>query len=141
MRPYRILVTGSRNWNDLNRLEQALHEHINELMRTGEADRFVIVHGDCPSGADRMAAELAARTPHVTAEAHPADWGKHGKSSGFVRNQEMVNLGADILFAFIKDDSRGATHTLNLAIEAGMPLAVYRDYSPDYQRPRELDLA
>lgn len=139
MKTVRILVTGSRDWTDRHKVEQELHDYASDRWREG-ANSFVIVHGACPTGADLYAAEWARRSQHVTPEPHPAEWNKHGKAAGFVRNKTMIDLGADILFAFIRNDSRGATHTLNLAIEAGMPLAVYREYSPDYQQHRELDL-
>ena len=118
MSTYRILVTGSRTWKD----EQAVYRALAEVVREIPAEREVtIVHGACPQGADQMAHEWA-RGYGTTIEAHPAKWVEHGKRAGFVRNAEMVNLGADVCLAFIRDGSRGATHTADLAEKAGIPV-------------------
>lgn len=113
---YRILVTGSRIWDD----EQAVWKALAEAVRDVPADREVtIVHGACPNGADRIAHEWACGFG-ATIEAHPADWVRLGKRAGFARNAEMVKLGADVCLAFIRDSSRGATHTAGLAEKAGI---------------------
>lgn len=109
----RILITGSRDWDDRDRLWGALNEAASEHGVT-------LVSGACPSGADLMAEEWAECQPDVTIERHPAEWDKYGKSAGFRRNAEMVNLGADICLAFVRNGSRGATHTANLAQKAGI---------------------
>ena len=85
----------------------------------------MLVHGDCPRGADRMAREWAAKN-EVKEERHPADWNTLGKRAGFVRNTEMVNLGANVVYAYIRNNSRGATHTATLARDAGIPVVIRR---------------
>lgn len=128
MKPYRILITGSRDWRD----EDLIRHQLTRVWLTVEGP-FVVVHGACPSGADWMASDwvanmLEAEMGDVREEAHPANWrpgGKLDRSAGFRRNAEMVALGADICLAFIKDGSRGASHTASLAEKAGIPTRRY----------------
>lgn len=95
----------------------------------------VLVSGACPTGADRIAEDFAEKVG-LPIERHPAEWNKHencwcrdhSKRCGFAgprRNKEMVDLGADICVGFVKNNSRGATGTLKLAEEAGIPTRRY----------------
>lgn len=111
----RILITGSRDWTDYVAIEQALKVY-------GDEDS-IIVHGACPTGADDMADDIA-RELGWAVERHPAEWYKNGKydnRAGFIRNSEMVDLGASLCLAFIKNDSRGATMCAKLAMGTGIP--------------------
>ena len=118
MKPYRILVTGSRDWSDRDTIWRALGDTVAPVPVDRE---LVIVHGHCPRGADAMA-DVWARKYGATIERHPANWQLEGKRAGFIRNARMVNLGADVALAFIKDGSRGASHTARLAEQAGIPV-------------------
>jgi hypothetical protein len=113
----RILVTGSRDWEDRDTLWGALNNTASQVGVT-------LVHGDCPTGADHMAQEWAECQPDVTVERYPADWSE-GKSAGPRRNRVMVDLGADVCLAFIKDASRGASMTARWAEEAGIKTIRY----------------
>lgn len=119
---YRILVTGSRDWLSAARLYRVLDEVL------AEHGSLILVHGACPSGADKMADNWAGNVHYfggqaaVTREPHPADWAAHGRAAGFRRNAEMVALGADLCLAFIRNGSRGATHCADLAEKAGIPV-------------------
>lgn len=130
----RVLITGSRNWGDWN----TIAEELSNL----PAGSNTLISGACPTGADRMA-EQVAEILGWQIERHPADWKTHGKRAGFLRNAEMVASGADLCLAFIQPcnkiscpdgpaphDSHGAAQTVKLATEAGIRTAVHRRRFP-----------
>ena len=111
----RILVTGSRTWADATTIAAVLRR-----WRTPDA---VLVHGGA-RGADRIAARIW-RARGLPTEEHPADWPRHGRAAGPIRNQQMVQAGADVCLAFIQDHSRGATDCATAAEYAGIPTHRY----------------
>lgn len=113
---FRILVTGSRDWDDWETFSDALHQHI-----YGNAGKYItIIHGGCPTGADYFASHLAKQlTPgRSSEEVHRAEWEKHGRAAGPIRNREMVDSGFDVCLAFIKNNSKGATGCAKMAEKA-----------------------
>lgn len=101
-------------------------------VEAGSPADAVLVSGASPKGADRMCEEVWAYNG-LTVERHPAQWTVHDdgcpawhhglescRRAGFRRNADMVNLGADLCVAFIRDGSAGATSTANLARQAGI---------------------
>jgi len=89
----RILVCGGRKYGDRYAVAMAL-----AYLAKGRED-VTLVHGDC-RGADRLAAKVA-RDWGWKVEPHPADTKRYGSPQAFhVRNQEMVDAGADLLVAF-----------------------------------------
>jgi len=109
----RVLVTGSREWADSARIAEAL------ASAKAYYGSIVVVHGDCPTGADRLAQEWAD-SEGVPTERHPADWRAYGKAAGPVRNQEMVDLGAVVCLAFPLGTSRGTWDCMRRARRAGI---------------------
>ena len=130
----RILVTGSRDWEDRLAVYRVLNQTCEEFGLNYKPDEYgntmpdpskvTIVHGACPTGADLWADEWCIGN-FFEAERHPAEWDKFGKRAGFRRNAEMVSLGADVCLAFIKNSSKGATMTADLAEKAGIPVTRY----------------
>ena len=122
----RILITGSRDWTDIDKITEVLR---GAWIVGGHRDDIVLVSGSCRTGADAIAEEVWDRQGFPI-EPHPADWSL-GKQAGFVRNAEMVSLGADVCFAFIKNGSKGATMTANLAEKALIPTFRFTEASDD----------
>jgi hypothetical protein len=122
---YRVLVTGSRTWDDP---EAVVFELAGLSLQHAP---IVVIHGKARDGADRFA-HLAAQALAVREEPHPADWAKHNRRAGMIRNAEMVKAGADVCLAFIMPcrlascdrgdphGTHGATHCADLAEKAGI---------------------
>lgn len=115
----RILITGSRFWGDVHTIRRAILEHIGDL----DPREVTIVHGNA-AGADSLAAYVAECFV-ANEEAHPADWRTRDKAAGPIRNQKMVDLGADVCLAFPEEGSRGTWDCVKRAKEAGIPVHVY----------------
>lgn len=126
----RILVTGSRDWKASYIVTKAINEFIIDrcgiIPEIDGLDDVVVVHGACPTGVDKIADDYCKRLLRygIHIERHPAQWRKPNgtvdKSAGFRRNKEMVDMGANVCLAFIKNQSRGASHTAKLAEAAGI---------------------
>jgi len=110
----RVIVTGSRHWTDVAEVERAL------LRLPRDA---VIVHG-AARGLDAIAARVAVEQG-LTVEAHPADWGSHGRAAGPIRNQAMVDLGVDECLAFPLPDSVGTWDCVLRATFGGAKVTVH----------------
>ena len=113
-----VIVTGSRDWDDVITIYQALSEENPDL----------VVHGGC-RGADKYAKDWAGYQM-VECVSCPANWNKHGKAAGSIRNKEMLQsynsdlYGVVIVLAFRKNMSKGTTNCVNLAKQMGMDVRV-----------------
>lgn len=131
----RLLITGSRDWSDKQMIRDALRGAVSGI----RSRDVTLVHGDCPTGADRIADETG-RLWGFDIEPHPADWSR-GRKAGPERNAHMVSLGADLCLAFIGDctsprctrsgahPSHGATGCADLAEAVG--ITTIRRYPKD----------
>jgi SLOG family YspA-like protein len=130
----RILVTGSRDWDEYDIVRSALAMAIYQNLPA------TIVHGACPQGADAIAAwwvRQMGRNLDITEERHPAEDFGSWPGCGPRRNAHMVDLGADVCLAFINPcrkrrcsyprphGSHGASGTAHLAHKAGIPVRLF----------------
>ncbi len=110
----RILVTGSRFWTQKDVIRQAL---------AAAPAGSTVVHG-AARGADRLA-DAVAKELGFTPEPYPADWTGLKKRAGSVRNQKMVDLGADVCLAFPGPESKGTWDCVKKARAAGIHTFVH----------------
>jgi SLOG family YspA-like protein len=121
----RVLVTASRTWSDAYPIRRDLGDLCGRACW-----EFVVVHGGADGG-DTIAAQWVADQRRggnndVSEECHLADWKLHGRAAGIVRNVEMVRSGIDVCLAYIRDDSKGATHCAMTAEAAGIETRITR---------------
>lgn len=99
----RVLVCGSRQWHNRPRIRAELKRLQREAAGMGE--EFVVIHGACPDGADKIADEIAESelglVPGETLIREPAEWKRYGRAAGPIRNQRMLNEhGPTLVYAF-----------------------------------------
>jgi YspA, cpYpsA-related SLOG family len=111
----RVLVTGSRVWDDRDLIRATLD---------GLEDVAAVIEG-CASGADRMAEEWAADRGVVVYH-HPARWSVYGRAAGPIRNLEMLDDRPDLVVAFHSDlrHSRGTADMVSRARKRGVEVRV-----------------
>lgn len=78
----------------------------------------LLIHGNCPTGADAHAA-LWADSNGVQQKRFDVDWKAHGRGAGPRRNQQMADFGADAYLAFPGGD--GTADMVRRAEKAGIP--------------------
>jgi hypothetical protein len=119
----RILVCGGRNYNDWEKVRNTLEKLAVKHSKFYKPDEnwlpsdFVIITGGA-TGADDLGASWAMVnwTGYVEFK---ADWEKHGKAAGPIRNQAMIDEGKpDIVVAF--PGSRGTADMVRRAKAAGI---------------------
>ena len=113
----RILICGDRNWDD--------YEKIKWFVKSLPDDVFII-EGEC-RGADKMARQAAeeAGVKDENILKFPADWNKHGKAAGPIRNAQMLSEGKPThVIAYHNDfqNSRGTKDMVQRAKRADIPV-------------------
>jgi hypothetical protein len=116
---YIVLVTGSRDWEK----EEIIHQALEDISCSLDAHLIpVLVHGDCPAGADRIAHIWASKQPKWVIRKYPAQWktqtGSIDLSAGPKRNTMMINKeNPHVVLGFRKNQSRGTTHAINVSLK------------------------
>ena len=105
MKELKLIVAGGRDFNDFLLLEKTLI-HLSDSTYADQA--ISIVSGMAP-GADKLGYSFAVKH-NVVCYPFPANWTKHGKRAGFLRNEEMAQF-ADALLAFTSG-SKGTEHMI-----------------------------
>lgn len=147
--PYVLIVSGCRDITDRVAFEGAL---IAALAALGGSPRIVHLFEGGAAGVDTLAREWAqmgaATTTGITAAPIPtstfrADWKKHGRAAGPIRNSEMILCAirmakayhAEPAFLAIWDGvSRGTASAIELAIS--IPALQGRRFVFGYDRTR-----
>jgi hypothetical protein len=115
----KVLVCGGRDYRDQTRAWAVLDDLLDRVKPS-----LTVICG-AANGADALAADWAiARS--VALSWFPADWKRHGKAAGPIRNQKMLDEGKpDLCIAF--PGGRGTADMVRRAREAGVEVREIAD--------------
>lgn len=117
-----VVITGGRDYPDGDAVRYALAGHQPDIL----------IHGACPSGVDWYAAEWAKNNA-VPVLAWPADWDRHGRKAGPLRNEDMVAFAAQLVrmrgfvetcVGVVFPGGRGTAHCAKMMEKYGIPMDV-----------------
>jgi len=114
-KPFRLLVCGGRTYADLDRVRREMNRVV------GLRRNVIVIHGGA-RGADSLAGAVAVKAG-VPTEVYVAEWEKHGRAAGMLRNKRMLEEGKpDLVLAF--PGGIGTGGMIRIARQAGVPVEV-----------------
>lgn len=113
MKKIRLLVCGGRDYHNETELFGVLDRIVDRV--------DVLIHG-AARGADSVAHRWA-EARGIPIESYPANWNKHGRAAGPIRNTQMLEEGRpDLVVAFC--GGRGTQNMISQSKERGVPVEV-----------------
>ena len=106
-----IGIIGSRTRDDYKDWE-LVHNKFLEIYK----DDDWICSGGCKVGGDHFAFKLHLRyfIPYLE---FPANWDKHGKAAGFIRNTDIAKVSHVLIACLDKENGKGTQDTINKFIQ------------------------
>ena len=117
--PARIAIVGSRTFNDF----RLMADKLNAILRYQKVE-YILSGG--ARGADSLARVYAQRAG-LNFRLFPADWDKHGKKAGFLRNYQMLEDCTHVVaFLDSRNSSPGTQHMIEIAVEGQKPIRIIK---------------
>lgn len=113
----KVIIAGGREFNNYTKLTY----HCDKIL--SNKPQVEIVSGGA-EGADRLGEDYAKSKGHSVTR-FPADWNKHGKAAGPIRNREMAEY-ADGLIAFWDGTSSGTANMIKEAQKRNLKIRIIR---------------
>ena len=118
----RIVIAGSRGFEDYALLEQTLDHILDE-----QTDTIELVSGHA-KGADLLA-EQYAKENNLPIHIIKPDWKTYGRAAGPIRNRQMLDYAKEespLVVAFWDSQSKGTRNTIETARSLGIPVEIVR---------------
>lgn len=112
----RIIIAGSRSFTDYHKFKQIFSGLFPVV-------GYIQIVSGTARGADQLGERYAEKW-NIPLKRFPADWDKHGKAAGHIRNQEMAEY-ADVLVAFWDGESKGTKSMIDKALKEKLETHVY----------------
>ena len=108
----KVIIAGCRDFSDY----ECVRAHI-------DPSKISEIVSGAAKGVDALGERFAFENA-IPVKQFPADWNKHGKSAGPIRNRQMAQY-ADRLIAFWDGKSRGTKNMIETMKEYDKPVTVH----------------
>ncbi|MBE6770480.1 MAG: DUF2493 domain-containing protein [Ruminococcaceae bacterium] len=114
----RVVIAGCRDYNNYDEAKKYIDFCLSNIRK----ENNIIILSGCASGADAIG-ERYAKENGFEVEKHPADWEKHGKAAGPIRNKEMAEK-CDCVICLWDGKSRGTRSMIFYAKAFNKPIKI-----------------
>lgn len=139
-----VIICGSRNFNNYDTVEKAIQQ--------SGFDVSMVYSGHC-KGVDLLG-EMWAKEHNIPCKIFPAKWNdlkhpnaliktrenpwthkkeKYCHNAGNLRNEEMLNAGAEAVIAIQEEVTPGTQHMIRIAKKKGIPVYIYTKSDDEYE--------
>lgn len=119
MKPFRVIVAGSRSIHDEKLVFGKLDFFLSEKIKN--AQPIQIISGTA-AGVDQLG-EAYAKARGFECLRYPADWNRFGKCAGYIRNIQMADH-ADAAVVFWDGESPGSKHMIQVAQQKNLAVRI-----------------
>ena len=109
----KLAIIGSRTFTKYELLKETLEKYKSKIN--------LVVSG-AAQGADSLGEKWALEN-NIKTLIFPADWNKHGKKAGFIRNEDIIK-NCDACIAFWDGVSKGTKHSISLCEKYNKPVKI-----------------
>ena len=120
MDDYRVVIFGSRDFNDYELLKEKCDVYLKNKKYT---HNVIIVSGHA-KGADTLG-EQYAKENNYKVEVYPAKWKEFGVKAGFIRNEQMADI-SNAAIGFWDGESHGTKHMIDYCTKKGLNIKIVK---------------
>lgn len=114
----RTIIAGSRGIRDLHSTAKRFATHLDAAIRNSGFTITTVISGGAAHGVDRLGKQWAKEN-RVPVEIYFADWKKHGKAAGVIRNTQMAKEAEALIYLW-DGQSPGTRHMISEAKRLGL---------------------
>jgi hypothetical protein len=118
MEEFKVVIAGGRDFNDFPTLCDIMDKLLIEQIKV---NKIVVISGGA-RGADTLG-ERYARLRNFSLIKMKADWNKHKKRAGFIRNREMLHIANGVV-CFWDEKSTGTGDMVKITKDSSKHLRV-----------------
>ena len=121
---YNIIITGSKSFNDYDRLKIVCDHYLNALAGDSDSENDITVITGSDGNGELLAQQYANERGYEVS-VYSLDVEQYGNFAAHVRNSEMVGV-ADGAICFWDGSSKGVKTTINLCKNKGIACQIIR---------------